>query len=170
MFSDTFLFQQNEILIVAIVLALLLIATEIGFRPGRSAAPKHESMSKSQHSTLQSATMGLLALLLAFTFSMSAARFEIRKQLIVEEANAIGTAVLRARLLPEANQGAVTNLFRSYLDVRLEVYRAGSSDAELDETTRPTTCKTSSGQRQWMPPPGIRGPSQSACSCPRSTT
>ena len=50
------------------------------------------------------AIMGLLALLLGFTFALADDRFEARKQLVLEEANAIGTTWLRAGLLPEARQ------------------------------------------------------------------
>jgi len=54
----------------------------------------------SRVSALQAALLGLLALLLGFTFSMALTRFDTRKELVLEEANAIGTTYLRARLLP----------------------------------------------------------------------
>jgi hypothetical protein len=66
----------------------------------------------------------LLGLLIAFTFSGAAARFDDRRNLIVDEANAVGTAYLRIDLLPAAAQGEMRNLFRRYLDARLAVYRA----------------------------------------------
>ena len=65
----------------------------------------------------------LYGLLLAFSFSGAAGRYDARKQLIVEEANAIGTAYLRVDLLPTETQPAMRAQFRNYVDSRLAVYR-----------------------------------------------
>ncbi|MDH5207927.1 MAG: DUF4239 domain-containing protein [Burkholderiaceae bacterium] len=73
---------------------------------------------------VEGAVFALLGLLIAFTFSGAAARFDDRRNLIVDEANAVGTAYLRIDLLPAAAQGEMRNLFRRYLDARLAVYRA----------------------------------------------
>ena len=74
-------------------------------------------------SALEGAVFGLMGLLLAFTFGSAAVRFETRRNLIVEEANDIGTAYLRLDLLPEAAQPALRQAFRQYVDARLDVYR-----------------------------------------------
>ena len=65
----------------------------------------------------------LFGLLIAFTFSGGASRLDTRRQLIAEEANAIGTAYLCLDLLPASDQPALRGLFRDYLDSRLAVYR-----------------------------------------------
>lgn len=65
---------------------------------------------------------GLLGLLIAFTFSGAASRFEDRRYLIAAEANAIGTAYLRIDLLPRDAQPEMRELFRRYLDVRSATY------------------------------------------------
>ena len=70
------------------------------------------------------AVFGLLGLLVAFTFSGAATRFDARRQLVVEEANAIGAAYLRLDVLPAAAQPALRARFREYLDSRLAAYRA----------------------------------------------
>jgi hypothetical protein len=72
---------------------------------------------------VEGAIFALLGLLIAFTFSGAASRFDTRRQLVVQEANAIGTAYLRLDLLPAATQPTLRDLFRRYLDSRLEVYR-----------------------------------------------
>jgi hypothetical protein len=64
-----------------------------------------------------------LGLLVAFTFSGAAGRFDTRRQLIIEETNAIGTAWLRIDLLPATEQPLIRDLFRNYLDARLGMYR-----------------------------------------------
>jgi hypothetical protein len=73
---------------------------------------------------MEGAVFALLGLLIAFTFSGAAARFDARRELVVEEANAIGTAYLRLDLLPADAQAALRDLFRRYLDTRLEAYAA----------------------------------------------
>lgn len=72
---------------------------------------------------IEGAIFALLGLLIAFTFSGAASRFENRRHLIVEEANDIGTAYLRIDLLPAEAQPAIRELFRQYVDARLSVYR-----------------------------------------------
>ena len=64
---------------------------------------------RSQIITIQGAMLGLLALLLGFTFSMAMSRFEVRKQQILEESNAIGTTYLRAQLMPEPQRKEVSS-------------------------------------------------------------
>jgi hypothetical protein len=71
---------------------------------------------------LGGAVLALLGLIVAFTFSGASTRLDARRQLIVQEANAIGTAYLRVDLLPTNDQPATRHLFRQYLDARLEVY------------------------------------------------
>ncbi len=69
-----FLYRQNEFALIMVLVALLFVATEIGFRRGCNATARLEETAKSHHSTLQTGVMGLLALLLAFTFSISRPR------------------------------------------------------------------------------------------------
>jgi len=81
----------------------------------------------------------LMGLLIAFTFSGAATRFDARRQLVVEEANAIGTAWLRIDLLPPTGQTELRDSFRRYLDTRLAVYQKlpdlKAAYAELDKAT-----------------------------------
>ena len=72
---------------------------------------------------VEAGVYGLLGLLIALTFAGGTSRFENRRHLITEEANAIGTAYLRIDLLPPAAQPGLRQLFRDYVDSRLETYR-----------------------------------------------
>ncbi len=120
--SEEFLYRQNEFLIIAMLLVLLLIAAEIGFRRGRAIRNKIEESARSHYWTLQGGAMGLLALLLAFTFSMSVTRYETRKQLLIDEADAIGTVSLRSRMLPEPSRSEIKALLDKYVACRLDNY------------------------------------------------
>jgi hypothetical protein len=72
---------------------------------------------------VERAVFGLMALLMAFTFSSAALRFELRRNMLVEEANAIRTAYLRLEMLPAEAQPKLREAFRRYVDVRLTIYR-----------------------------------------------
>jgi MFS-type transporter involved in bile tolerance (Atg22 family) len=126
------LFDVNIWLLLIASTVLFLGATYIGFFLGRRA---HQSgvdeHSRSQLSTIQAAILGLLALLLGFTFAMSMSRYDKRKQMVLEEANAIGTTFLRTQLLPEPPRQEISNLLRQYVDVRLEFYAAGIDEEKL---------------------------------------
>jgi hypothetical protein len=73
---------------------------------------------------VEGAVFALMGLLVAFTFSGAASRFDARRQLIVEEANDLGTAYLRMDLLPPAARATLQGTFRRYVDARLAAYRA----------------------------------------------
>jgi len=107
-----------------IALGLILALTGVmytGWRMGKKSREK--STRPANVGAIDTAVFALLGLLIAFTFSNGISRFEDRRQLIVEEANYIGTAYLRIDLLPQEAQPEMRNLFRSYLDSRLQVYR-----------------------------------------------
>jgi hypothetical protein len=71
--------------------------------------------------------LGLVALVLGFTFSLAASRFDARRMAVLEEANAIGTAELRSRLLPEPERGEIGRLLREYVDVRIKGTQQGQT-------------------------------------------
>lgn len=74
-------------------------------------------------STIETAIYALLGLMVAFTFSGAASRFDTRRTLTLDEANAIGTAYLRLDVLPAANQPPLREKFRRYTEARIAVYR-----------------------------------------------
>jgi len=72
---------------------------------------------------VEASVFALLGLLIAFNFAGAYSRLDTRRQLIVEEANAIGTAYLRLDLLPADDQAALREKFRAYVDSRVSFYR-----------------------------------------------
>jgi hypothetical protein len=111
------------LLLSAGLCAGILAVMEIGRRMGKRRKATDAEGSRAGLGAIEGALFALLGLLIAFTFSGAAARFDARRQLIVEETNAIGTAYLRLDLLPEASQPALRESFKKYLDSRIEVYR-----------------------------------------------
>ena len=119
------LYEQNRILIAIVLYAIVLIANEIGFCLGRRFGKADDQGGKSQTNAIQAGMLGLLALLLGFTFSMALQRFDSRSEALVDEANAIGTASLRIQLLDERAQAEATKLMDDYVALRI---RAGKID------------------------------------------
>jgi hypothetical protein len=116
---------MNFTAIVVIVAVGLFAGTlgmlELGRYLGRRAEERgHEGTGTG---AVEGAVFGLLGLVIAFTFSGAASRFDARRELVAVESNAIGTAWLRIDLLPEGSRPAVRDLFRRYLDSRLAAYR-----------------------------------------------
>jgi hypothetical protein len=118
------------------MLILLLVGRWIGAKHMAS-DPKG---ARTGTGTIEAAVFALLGLLIAFTFSGAVSRFDNRRHLIVEEANAIGTAYLRLDLLPAGAQSALRQDFRRYVEHRLEVFRKLSDErAARAETAVATT-------------------------------
>jgi len=115
-------------LIVAAMGASLMLMIEVGRRFGVYRKKTDPDAADAGISTVDGAIYGLLGLVIAFTFSGAATRFDHRRDLVTQEANAIGTAFLRVDLLPPAMQPAIKQDFRDYLDTRLAYYHAIPDD------------------------------------------
>ncbi|EEF57556.1 DUF4239 domain-containing protein [Pedosphaera parvula] len=124
--------------VIAIVSIVLLAAAELGFNFGLRLHLSNDQARKDQIGGIQGAMLGLLGLLLGFTFAMSVGRYESRRALVLQEANSIGTTYLRAAVLPDAHKTGVEDLLRRYVDVRLDFFRAGEDQGKLAAAERAT--------------------------------
>jgi hypothetical protein len=107
------------------ILLVVLLSVECGYRLGKYRRGRQEQEKEAPVGTVVGATLGLLAFILAFTFGLAAARFDTRRQVLLDEANAIGTTYLRAGMLPERGE-EVRRLLRDYVSARLEAVRSGN--------------------------------------------
>jgi hypothetical protein len=121
----------------------MVVCLEVGYRLARrrirSDGGAHEGLG-----SIEAAVFALLGLLLGFAFSGALGRFDSRRSLIVQEANAIGTAYLRLDLAPPDDQPALRHLFRDYLDARIRVFKTPRDD----EATNRSVAEAESLQRQ----------------------
>ena len=108
----------------------MLAFSEIGRRIGLARRRRDPEGADQGIASAEAAVFGLLGLLIAFTFSGAASRFEDRRHLITTEVNAIGTAWLRLDLLPADAQPDLRTLFRTYVDTRASTYRNVRDEAE----------------------------------------
>ncbi|MBZ4370185.1 hypothetical protein [Corallococcus sp. AS-1-6] len=107
-------------LLALVVMGLLFLCLEVGYRLS------HRKPGLGDVSALQASVLGLVALLLGFSFSMAAERYSLRRSLVVKESNAIGTLYLRLGYLPEPSRGEMRAWMRRYTDLRLEGHEAAN--------------------------------------------
>lgn len=136
--TQPLLYDFSSLTITLVLFVLIVVFNELGFRTGRFIQNRTDTEIKTLTGAIQASTLGLLALLLGFTFSMSMQRFDSRSQALIEEANAIGTVMLRVELLPTQFRPEANRLLQAYVDLRVE---AGQIDMtrraeRQDHTTR----------------------------------
>jgi hypothetical protein len=127
-------------ILCVVLFAVTLVLVEAGRRFGAARLAADRDGATAGVGAVEAAVFALLGLLVAFTFSGAASRFDARRHLIVEETNQIGTAWQRLDLLPENGQQRLRDLFRRYVDSRLEAYRKlpdiAASERELVRTVQ----------------------------------
>ncbi|MDB6442265.1 MULTISPECIES: DUF4239 domain-containing protein [unclassified Pseudomonas] len=115
----------------------IFIAIVLSIEAGRRIGNRHLALdpegARQGVGAIEGAVFGLLALLIAFTFSGAATRLDQRRALIVAETNAMGTAWLRLDLLPASEQPGLRQAFRDYVDARIEYYQDLRED-QIDES------------------------------------
>jgi len=120
---------QTEAWVIAILLfILMLISSLIGKRVGNYIRNKKHS---EQKPTETSGLVALLFFLLAFTFGMSGDRYDSRRKIVVEEANDIGTAILRSDLYPDSTRALFRKDFKEYVETRIAYYQVGVNVKEI---------------------------------------
>jgi len=108
---------------------VVFFSVELGFRLARYRKRRSDDEKETPVAGMVGATLGLLAFMLAFTFGLAASRFDDRRQVVLDEANAVGTTYLRAAMLSEPIRTESRDLLREYVGVRLEATRGNVVDA-----------------------------------------
>ncbi len=125
---DAALFGLPTWVIVTGLFVAMLAANEIGFRMASRSALGESERSLAASNMLKGSALGLVALLLGFSFSLTAGRHDMRRQVVLQEANAIGTCHLRAGLLNEPECGRIRDILRRYVGERLDYFESAIDD------------------------------------------
>lgn len=116
--------QTVPALVVSLVLFVLLITSYIlGYKLRMFMITKNTTQTFGELGAVNGALLGLLALLLAFTFSMANERYNQRRALVIEEANAIGTAILRTDIYPDSVRQILRSHLKDYVEARIAFYK-----------------------------------------------
>ena len=131
--SQEFLGGVPAIWIALGLLIIMLLTHEIAFRRGRALLRSSAKADESGTKLLDTALSLLLGLFLAFSFSLAAGRYESRQDLVIAEANAIGTAYLRCDLMQDGQRETCRQHFREYTDLRIGMSTAHAGSGELSK-------------------------------------
>jgi len=99
--NSEWLYNVSQWISLLVSAVVIFAAAQFGCRLGTKNPDRHREQVRSHITTIESSLLGLLALLIGFTFSLALSRYELRRDLVVQEANAIGVAMLRTQFLPE---------------------------------------------------------------------
>lgn len=121
-------------LIATLLFPITLITMEIGRRFGRRRLTEDPEGARAGVGAVEGAVFALFGLLIAFTFTSAASRYETRRDLMVQHTNAIGTAWLRLDLLPAEVKPALQKDFRLYVDAIIKVHQQAGDREALDQT------------------------------------
>lgn len=113
------------------IVLLILFSFEVGYQISKQARKRYNKDMPSTLGPMVAGLLSMLAFILAFTFSIAAAQYENRKQMVLNEANMIGTAYMRADLLDEKRQAEVKSLLRDYVNSRLEAINSDKFEIEI---------------------------------------
>jgi hypothetical protein len=126
-------FSLSSWLLALIILGVIAVVTAAGIALGRYLR-KHSEKLREPFGVLQGALLGLVGLILAFGLSLALGRYEDRRAAVVAEANAIGTAYLRAQLIAEPARGRSIVLFPRYTDLALRLSHEVPNSADARRT------------------------------------
>jgi hypothetical protein len=127
----TTIFLDHPPLLSFSLFVILMAVVEAGFRLAAVTGASADDQRREQIAASRDALGILLSLLLGFTLAMALPRFDLRRQLVMEEANAIGTTALRAGMLPEPQRGQIHALLLRYVETRQVYSRARENQQEL---------------------------------------
>lgn len=146
MSANWFLSNIPANIIAGIFFVLILGFYRFGFWLRHRKIRRFPEKEEEDSGPLTGAMMGLLALLMAFTFGMANSRYDLRRELVISEANAIGTAILRTEVYPDSIRNNLKAMLKEYVETRIGYYKAGLDNRARDSFLQQTN---EMGHRIW---------------------
>ena len=128
-------FLNINIFITVILFIGMLLMDFVGFKIRSYRNSKNITEYNTGLGPIEGALLGLLSLLLAFTFNFSASRYDARRETIISEANDIGTAVLRTNLYPDSVRKLLKADFKQYIEARINYYEVGADENKIQSAS-----------------------------------
>ena len=120
-------------LLSAIIFFLILLFNWFGFKFKKWHLEKYPGRVPEDLGAVEGSMLGAMALLLGFTFSIATSKFETRRQITVNEANEIGTAILRCDMYPDSVRNPLRADFKEYVETRIAYYTVGNDEEKIQE-------------------------------------
>lgn len=131
------LLQSTPAIAIAATMFVLIILFYIsGYRLRTRTLKRSKDSMIEDLGAVNGTLLGLTGLLMAFTFGMSNSRYDTRRALVIEEANAIGTAILRTDLYPDSMRAVLRGYMKEYVEARIAYYQAGGDWEKVVEENR----------------------------------
>jgi hypothetical protein len=133
------IFHDNWLIFIGLVVILLVAVLELTYRFGKPLV-LHFETNDEMWNAIQTGLLALVAFMLGFSFAQAQGRYDARRELVIKEANAIGTTWLRADQLPDSGRGEFKRTLYHYAAIRLQAYSAPGNVAlfarELNDSVR----------------------------------
>jgi hypothetical protein len=134
--SSIYLFQLPLMVIALITLVLIIIFNWLGQYYRRWQIKKYPGVEHGHLGAIEGALLGLLTLMLAFSYGIVATRYEVGRQLIIDESKVITTAVHRTELYPDSIRTQLQSDFKDYVETRINYYEAGIDEDKISVTMK----------------------------------
>jgi hypothetical protein len=131
--NASFFFQMPTIILAGIIFLLIILCNWLGYRYKKWQVHKHPGQVQESMGSIEGSILGVMSLLLGFTFSVAVSKFEARRHLVVEEANEMGTAILRCDLYPDSIRNPLRADFKDYVEARIAYFNAGSDEEKISQ-------------------------------------
>ena len=128
----SFFFELPTYILFITIFSLVILANWLGYRYKKRQLKKYPGQIQEGMGSIEGSILGVMSLLLGFTFSLAVSKFEARRNLIVEEANFIGTAILRCDLYPDSLRTQLRKDFKEYVEARIAYYHVGKDEEKSD--------------------------------------
>jgi hypothetical protein len=132
MFFDSF-FQLPTYLLFVIIFFLIITFNGLGYRFKKRQLAKYPDRIHESMGSVEGAILGVLSLLLGFSFSVAISKYEVRRSLTIAETNDIGTAILRCDMYDDSIRSLLRADFKQYLETRIAYYEAGYEEDKINE-------------------------------------
>ena len=133
------MFHLPSYILAVIVFSLIVLFNWFGYCFKKNQLDKHPGEIRESMGAVEGAILGVLSLLMGFTFSVAISKFEQQRKLIAEEANHIGTAVLRCDMYPDSVRTTLRAGFKEYIETRIAYFNAGNDEDKVTQELRKAT-------------------------------
>jgi hypothetical protein len=130
--NSTF-FQLPPSLMVLIIFSLIILFIWLGYAFNKKRTTKYPEVLKQTPGAIEGSVVGIMSLLLGFTFSFVVSRYEVRRQMIVDEMVNINTAIFRCDMFPDSTRKLLRADFKEYLEARRDYFDKGGDEIRVIE-------------------------------------
>ena len=126
-------FQLPPYFMALVIFSLVILFIFLGYAFNKRRTTKYPEVLKQTPGAIEGSVVGIMSLLLGFTFSFVVSRYEVRRQLIVDEMVNINTAIFRCDLFPDSTRKLLHEDFRKYLEARRDYFEKGGDEIRVME-------------------------------------